>query len=288
MEDKRLKRVFDRVRLSPEREEAILEELLEDRRAERRGGRYRAAALAAAVLAVVLAGTALAAEIIGRVQAELIGPNEAGISTEGCRLIINAAPLPLEELSEEALEGFAGSGEAYATWYFNSWAEAADFLGLELPRNALLSGLRPASCFAGGAAPETADGRLPAALLLSADYQVEECQITEIVYLEMEPGTPEIESFMGREPGQWEMELKKGPYDEKEKEFRMEEYALPGGAEAVIVSRSGEPINHERHDSPQVSTAYFVWESAFYTVHCHAQEPAEETAMLKKILDAYK
>ena len=146
MEDKRLKRVFDRVRLSPEREEAILEELLEDRRAERRGGRYRAAALAAAVLAVVLAGTALAAEIIGRVQAELIGPNEAGISTEGCRLIVNAAPLPLEELSEEALEGFAGSGEAYATWYFNSWAEAADFLGLELPRNAMISGLRHASC----------------------------------------------------------------------------------------------------------------------------------------------
>ena len=67
MEDKRLKRVFDQVKLSREREEAMLADLLAEQKEvsgmKQMNSRRRipAAAIAAAVLVVVLTGTALAA-----------------------------------------------------------------------------------------------------------------------------------------------------------------------------------------------------------------------------------
>ena len=136
MEDKRLKRVFDQVRLSPEREEAILEELLEDRRAERRGGRYRAAALAAAVLAVVLAGTALALEYFGKVELELIDNfrGRKGYAVYMPEERVPADSLPAELLAACPEENFNG----YVQLPFASWEEAEAYTGLELADNAVL------------------------------------------------------------------------------------------------------------------------------------------------------
>lgn len=65
MEDKRLKRVFDQVKLSREREEAMLADLLNEKKEvsgmkQMNRRRIPAAAFVAAVLVIALAGTALA------------------------------------------------------------------------------------------------------------------------------------------------------------------------------------------------------------------------------------
>lgn len=80
MEDKKLARVFDRVKLSPEREEAMLADLLREKKeasdmknTENRKHRMPAAALVAAALVVVLAGTAVAAGYSGRLDVTPVG-----------------------------------------------------------------------------------------------------------------------------------------------------------------------------------------------------------------------
>ena len=104
------KETFDGVHAS----QRLKTEVLNMKREEKVTGKRRipAAALAAAILVFVLAGTAVAEEIINRVNVDLVNPDEAGVSTEGYSLRIRFSPIPLESLSEEALERFAyGEGD---------------------------------------------------------------------------------------------------------------------------------------------------------------------------------
>ena len=78
MEDQKLNRVFDRVKLSRSREEAMLADLLREEKEvanmkNTRKRRLPAAALAAAVLIVVFAGTALAGGYFGRLDVSPVG-----------------------------------------------------------------------------------------------------------------------------------------------------------------------------------------------------------------------
>lgn len=142
MEDKRLKRVFDQVKLSPEREEAMLADLLREKKEvsdmkQTNRRRLPAAALVAALMAV-LAGTALAAGYFGRLD---VSPAEGGYEN-GYNVWGAYQNIPPERLSKELLEyaAQAGGGEE-GKWTFDSWSEAEAFLGLEIADNALLDAM---------------------------------------------------------------------------------------------------------------------------------------------------
>lgn len=153
MEDKRLKRVFDQVKLSPEREEAMLADLLRKQKevsGMKTNNRRRlpAAALVAAVLVVVLAGTALAAEYFGWLK--LIRPMEPGeflddSAQAGYQTKTVYDKIPAENLTPEALAWITsvseGGKDNYDTKTFDTWQDAENFLGLELANNALLDGM---------------------------------------------------------------------------------------------------------------------------------------------------
>lgn len=100
MEDRKLTRIFDRVKLSREREDAILAELLSEKKEvfsmKQINRRRIPAAALAAVLVAVLAGTALAVEYFGRVNISRV--------EEGYKLEANAKNIPLSSLSEEVLQ----------------------------------------------------------------------------------------------------------------------------------------------------------------------------------------
>ena len=106
MEDKRLKRVFDQVRLSQEREEAMLADLLNEKKEvsgmKQTNNRHRipAAALVAAVLVIALAGTAVAASYFGRLD---VLPAEGGYEN-GYHIWGAYQNIPPERLSKELLD----------------------------------------------------------------------------------------------------------------------------------------------------------------------------------------
>ena len=134
MEDKRLKRVFDQVKLSPEREETMLADLLaeqkEDTMKQKNRRRIPAAAIAAAVLVAVLAGTAMA--YFSRVTVAPYG-DEGGYSVRA-----ETGNVPLSELSEDVLQRAAEASVSGELLPFQSWEEAEEYLGLDIADNARL------------------------------------------------------------------------------------------------------------------------------------------------------
>ncbi len=156
MEDTKLNRVFDQVKLSRKREEAILVDLLNEKKevsgmkqtTSRR--RIPAAVLAAVTLVVVLAGTAAAAEYFGWLKS--VRPVEPGefvddttqaayqIKTEYDKILT-------EDLTSEALAWITSISDSedgmhnYDTKDFDTWQDAEAFLGLELADNSLLEGM---------------------------------------------------------------------------------------------------------------------------------------------------
>ena len=135
MEDKRLKRVFDQVKLSREREEAMLADLLNEKKEvsgmkQMNRRRIPAAAFVAAVLVIALAGTALA--YFSRVTVAPYG-DEGGYSVRA-----ETGNVPLSELSEDVLQRAAEASVSGELLPFQSWEEAEEYLGLDIADNARL------------------------------------------------------------------------------------------------------------------------------------------------------
>ena len=122
MEDNKLNRVFDRVKLSRSREEAMLADLLREKEevsSMKQTARRRipAAALAAALIAI-LAGTALAGSYFGRLDVTPVrGDFKNGYWVTGAYQSI-----PPERLSEELLEYAARAGRSKELT-LGSWSE---------------------------------------------------------------------------------------------------------------------------------------------------------------------
>ncbi len=135
MEDKRLKRVFDQVKLSREREEAMLADLLNEKKEvsgmkQMNRRRIPAAAFVVAVLVIALAGTALA--YFSRVTVAPYG-DEGGYSVRA-----ETGNVPLSELSEDVLQRAAEASVSGELLPFQSWEEAEEYLGLDIADNARL------------------------------------------------------------------------------------------------------------------------------------------------------
>ena len=133
---KALHRVFDRVRLAPEREEAILADLLDGKRevsgrkhVEHKKPRVPAA-LAAAVLAAILTGTAFAA-VMERLEIRIFpDAEEPGYTLDA----VFMERYPLSAFSSALLEASETRGSlAVVKRQFGSWAEAEGFLGEDVP-----------------------------------------------------------------------------------------------------------------------------------------------------------
>ena len=249
------------------------------------------AALVAAILVIALAGTAVAMELISRVQIQMVDPSEAdelGVDEFDVGYIAHTelAPLPLEALSEKARERAAGVTE-YADWAFDSWSEAAEFLGLDLAENSALAKLQKsvvtiplpdgtddwsAYCRAAVAIDPEMPG-IPCSIFLRAAYAHGKCSITESVRIWIAP------------PGQSE------PHDSVNTidagllitgldtlRLQTETYVTPSGMEVPIVT-------HEVDDFIDY-TAYFVKDGFYYTVTTSGSGNAMD--ILKEVLDAYE
>lgn len=138
MEDRKLNRVFDRVKLSHEREEAMLADLLTEKREvasmKRTNKRRIPAAALAAALAVILAGTAVAARYYGK--APLV-PEGDSYSIYGAYHYVPEERLP------EAVRALGAEITGYrdVARPFASRAECEAFLGLKLAANPKLEEL---------------------------------------------------------------------------------------------------------------------------------------------------
>ena len=135
MENTKLNRVFDQVKLSPEREEAMLADLLNEKKEvsgmkQMNRRRIPAAAFVAAVLVIALAGTALA--YFSRVTVAPYG-DEGGYSVRA-----ETGNVPLSELSEDVLQRAAEASVSGELLPFQSWEEAEEYLGLDIADNARL------------------------------------------------------------------------------------------------------------------------------------------------------
>ncbi len=135
MENTKLNRVFDQVKLSREREEAMLADLLNEKKEvsgmkQMNRRRIPAAAFVAAVLVIALAGTALA--YFSRVTVAPYG-DEGGYSVRA-----ETGNVPLSELSEDVLQRAAEASVSGELLPFQSWEEAEEYLGLDIADNARL------------------------------------------------------------------------------------------------------------------------------------------------------
>jgi len=120
MEDKRLKRVFDQVKLSREREEAMLADLLNEKKEvsgmkqTKSRRRIPAAALVAAVLVAVLAGSAIAVGHFGQVDVVPREQDIHGNAGSSYNVYGNYDRIQAESLSEEVWAYGKDSGESFA------------------------------------------------------------------------------------------------------------------------------------------------------------------------------
>ena len=309
------KETFDGVHASQQLKTEVMNVKREENVTKRR--KVPAAALAAALLTVVLAGTAVAVEIINRVEVGLVNPDETGVSTEGYSLQVKFSPIPLESLSDEALERFArgeggdiqryeGNDGEYVSWTHHSWAEAEAFLGLDLGRNPLLEQYPEVylsnsydpdegTCWVGGVLADDEGTKIPAGFDVCSGYQIEDCHVQVMAELRVDspaaaafPGTRagiEHEAFQYVDAGTVE-----GCYTTEDKQFSTEEYTAASGLTAIIVSRS-DTRAYDPDDDEWIrpdSTAYFARENAWFSIECVGPDCARETAMLKQILDAYE
>lgn len=251
MEDKRLKRVFDQVKLSPEREEAMLADLLNEKK-EVSGmkqinskRRIPAAVLVAAVLVIALAGTALAAEYFGWL--EWVRPIEPGeflddSAQAGYRTAAVYDKIPAESLTPEALAWITsvpGDGERnYDTRTFDTWQEVENFLGLELADNALLEGMGTKNGASGSGVigsllpcQVTSEG-LAGLTEVQSSHQDGEYTIMQTALLQIAgPGQEDCPAALTTRLESWGS-------------LQAEAYQTPGGLEAVyFVEESGGDVN---------------------------------------------
>ena len=282
MEDRKLTRVFDRVKLSREREDAILAELLSEKKEvfsmKQINRRRIPAAALAAVLVAVLAGTALAVEYFGRVNISRV--------EEGYKLEANAKNIPLSSLSEEVLQRGEAAGSSMEILPFDSWEEAEVFLGLEIAGNARLEQMEKglwgmslgeddppvvAPCLAA----LRYQNSLPYEIELHTSYCEEDFSVSEKIVLILEDPTREGERLYNL-------------LNPLAGTSGLETYVTPSGMEVTIIE------SHPSFREDWTVTMYeaeFILNSAVFTVSTKVNEgePCEPAlAALKEILDAYE
>lgn len=297
MEDKRLKRVFDQVKLSPEREEAMLADLLNEKKEvsgmKQTNNRHRipAAALVAAVLVIALAGTAVAASYFGRLD---VLPAEGGYEN-GYHIWGAYQNIPPERLSKELLDYAAqADGGEEGKWTFDSWSEAEEFLGLELADNALLEAMPHEEwephceyCLGpkdvGRCTIETHFSLgLPDVISLSAGYFEDEYAdfcVNVFAYLRVKGAEKEDVPFgLGSE-----MNLKNA---------EAEEYVTPGGLKVTIIATEYSAVSELDGAVKMCSAynAYFTLNDAMFWLRTDFNEEnaAAILEQLKQVLDAYE
>lgn len=244
------------------------------------------AALIAAALAVILAGTALAAELLGHIQIDLKNPNETNTSGEGYTGGAVYQTIPAESLSEAALERAAEMEEICGSWKFDSWSEAAAFLGLELLHNPKLEEMPPApkrescSAFVINHFGDDKERAIPFFILLSAQYQADGCRITQAANMKFrDPGCPQYETAFG--------------FAKHRGETHLEEYTTPSGIEASIVTTT-QKIGASGAVDYTTHTVYWVTDNVLYSLQASIHDPVDHPdsvhalEILKEVLDAYE
>lgn len=275
MEDKRLRRVFDRVKLSREREDAMLANLLREKKEvsnmkNTRKRRLPAAALAAAVLIVVLAGTAIAAEYLGRIDIELLD-GFAGEQGEWYSASMAGERVPADSLSEDIWTASASAdarGEAH--FAFDSRLEAEAFVGLDLADNLRLEQMPTRSvtrhyddqppfqspCVVGvGYTSE----RIPAVVSVQTCYEEPECFVSEFVQFGTDIASEEFAP---------------GVHAPMQSESDFQVYVTSSGMEVSIYS-DNTYANY---------SAYFAKDNVFYSIDVST----DNWDTLIEILDAYE
>jgi len=302
MEDNRkLVRMFDRVKLLREREEAMLADLLTDKKEDldmnqNRIRRIPAAALAAAVLVIALAGTALAVEYFGKVRIGLINFSGNSDDLTGYTAYMPEGYIRSEDLSDEILAACPDVSAANGSWLiqlpFDSWSEAEVFLGLELADNSKLEQMPPkkleyypdghnkalSPCVMSvNYCPER---RRPSHIGLHTCYQEANCHVRELVSIAVDSAGEGGTSvpFCG--------------------DTAFQEYVTPSGLEVTIYSEvvtrtyGGGSYDDTSH------VAHFIKNNALFTVRVstteawkigrEGQEFLDPWDMLIEILDAYE
>lgn len=287
MEDNRLKRVFDQVKLSPEREAAMLADLLNEKREvssmkQTTKRRIPAAALVAAVLAAVLAGTAVAMGHFGRVSVVPQSSTTDGRETPAYSVYGEYAPIPADRLSEEVISLGKETGEyGNINRSFASREECEAFLGLELADNPKLDGMQKnAAMDINGDGEATANAvcisyydQLPGTITVWSLYGEDGYQLTECVILRTEYNYSSTgEDLL---------------LDGMQGAVKFEDYTTPGGMEVRIAEES-------RDDGTSRYIAHFARDNALFTLDFWFMEDHldgfDGTALnlLKEILDAYE
>ena len=295
MEDQKLNRVFDRVKLSRSREEAMLADLLREekevssmKQTTRR--RIPAAALVAATLVVVLAGTALAGGYFGRLDVSPVGGDyKNGYHVQGAYQNILR-----ESLSEELLDFLAQTQKdgKELIFQFGSWSEAEEFLGLEVANNSLLDKMARSDW---EPSPESditqedwrrctiymdSDRGLPDRILLHADYWSEEApsSVTVLAYMRV------------KAEGQSDQ-----PFSREQRDIEnvsAEQYVTPSGLEVTIFTQDSTVIDGMDGSTFQQAnyTAYFSLNNAMFELHTLFNEDKADAVLsfLKQVLDAYE
>lgn len=296
MEDNRLKRVFDQVKLSPEREGAMLADLLHEKKEvssmkQTTKRRIPAAALVAAALVAVLAGTAVAVGYSGRLDVTPVdGDFENGYNVRGAYQNI-----PPERLSTELLERAERIGGGSEELIFGSWSEAEEFIGLEIADNPMLEEMAQSEwtpLHDGDATPE--DMRrctahmsysmgLPNKIWLHADYFGDYFEegtfgVNVLAYMCVKAeGRNDRPFTVGHTNGQ---------------NLEVEEYTTPSGLEVTIVSgeypcvRAYDGATFQQH----AYMAYFSLRSVMFELWTNYNEDTAESSLrlLKQVLDAYE
>lgn len=282
--EKQYRELFDGVRASDRLRMEVMNMKREENKRIRRVPR---AALIAAALAVILAGTALAAELLGHVQIELKDPNETNTSGDGYTGGAVLQTIPAESLSEAALERAAEMEDVLGNWEFDSWSEAAAFLGLALQSSPKLEELPPVKKKGGcGAMVLTHRGEdqqhnIPFFILLSTAYQADGCRITQAAQMKFhDPGYPQCETSLG--------------FSKHRGETYLEEYTAHSGIQASIVTNTRKTGAADGGIDRTTYTAYWVTDNVLYSLqirtHGSADYPDSVRAVeiLKEILDAYE
>lgn len=281
--EKEYRELFDGVRASGRLRMEVMNMKREENKRNRRVPR---AALIAAVLAVILAGTAVAAELLGHVQIELKNSNETNTSGDGYTGGADLQTIPAESLSEAALERAAEMEDVLGSWKFDSWSEAAEFLGLELQSSPKLEELplvKKGGCNAMVLAysGEEQQHNVPFLIILSTAYQADGCRITQTAHMEFQyPGYPQRETGLG--------------FATHRGETHLEEYTAHSGIQASIVTNTQKPGAADGGVDRTTYTAYWVTDNVLYSLQIRTHGPADypdsvrAVEILKEILDAYE
>lgn len=233
MENTKLNRVFDQVKLSREREEAMLADLLNEKKEvsgmKQTNSRRRipAAALVAAVLVAVLAGSAIAVGHFGQVDVVPREQDIHGNAGSSYNVYGNYDRIQAESLSEEVWAYGKDSGEYDAVDLpFDSWRECTAFLGLDLGGNSILEQLpqgKGGIYFEGEIVPNLMHigyaEETPVVIRIISSYAGENYSVEEDVTLRTE------ENYISGE------DMRMNTYGE----VTYEDYVTPGGMAVKII-----------------------------------------------------